>query len=166
MMSVFTNEDSYPVSQPPAYAKYVADASSWANVDFFSLFNIGCLVRADYLTQVMIQIFFPTVMIVLAAVAFKVFSKKAAAAKAAAAEAADAEAAKEADAAAEGSEKKAGLCVQFIVVFTFLVFVATSNKVGAASLPSILGCACPDAPTVSCALWFVLPVLASDLLHA
>ena len=39
MMSVFANEDNYPVSTPPAYAKYVADASSWANVDFYSFFK-------------------------------------------------------------------------------------------------------------------------------
>ena len=38
-ISVFTNEDNYPVSTPPAYAKYVADASSWANVDFYSFFK-------------------------------------------------------------------------------------------------------------------------------
>ena len=110
-------------------------------MDFYSFFNIGCLVNVTYLDSALIQIIFPTVLILLAFVAKVVFDKK-------------------------GDKKKAGLCVQFIVVFTFLVFVATSNKVGAASLPSILGCACPDAPTVSCALWFVLPVLASDLLHA
>ena len=39
MMSVFANEDNYPVSTPPAYAKYVSDASSWANVDFYSFFK-------------------------------------------------------------------------------------------------------------------------------
>ena len=39
MLSLFANDDSYPVSTPPAYSKYVADASGWANLDFYSFFK-------------------------------------------------------------------------------------------------------------------------------
>ena len=33
MLSLFSNDDSYPVSSPPAYAEYIASASSWACVE-------------------------------------------------------------------------------------------------------------------------------------
>ena len=56
MLSLFANEDSYPVSSPPAYSRYVEQASSWANVDFYSFFNIGCLISVDYLDAAMIQV--------------------------------------------------------------------------------------------------------------
>ena len=60
----------------------------------------------EYLDAAMIQIGVPTVLLVLASVAFVVFNKK-------------------------GDEKKASLCVQFMIVFTFLIFMSTSNKVSA-----------------------------------
>ena len=106
MLSLFANEDAYPVSTPPAYSQYIADASSWANVDFYSFFNIGCLVSVPFLDAAMIQMVVPAALIFLAMVAFVAFSKK-------------------------GDTKKANACVQFIVVFTFLLFVSTSNKVRA-----------------------------------
>ena len=78
-------------------------------------FSIGCLVSVEYLDAAMIQIAVPTVLITLAIIAFVIFNKK-------------------------GDEKKANLCVQFVVVFTFLVFVSTSNKVSEPSVPG------PDLP--------------------
>ena len=88
-------------------------------MDLFSFFNLGCLLNVSFLDATLIQILFPAVLILLAFVAKAVFDKK-------------------------GDNKKAGVCVQFIVVFTFLVFVSTSNKVSAAPLSSIGGRACPD----------------------
>ena len=41
MLSVFGNEDSYPVATPPPYAVYIESASAWANLDFYSFFNLG-----------------------------------------------------------------------------------------------------------------------------
>ena len=85
-----------------------------ANVDFYSFFNIGCLLSVSYLNAAMIRIIVPTVLIILAAIAFVVFNKKV-------------------------DEKKASMCIQFIVVFTFLLFASTSNKVwrAAESVPCL-----------------------------
>ena len=49
MLSLFANDDSYPVSTPPAYSKYVADVSGWANVDFYSFFKSVCASPACWL---------------------------------------------------------------------------------------------------------------------
>ena len=110
MLSLFANDDSYPVSSPPAYSEYIADASGWANIDFYSFFNIGCLVDVSYLDAAMIRITVPTVLIALAMAGTVVFRKR-------------------------GDEQKEGLCMQFIIGFTFLLFVSTSNVVF-----SILNC--------------------------
>ena len=72
--------------------------------------SIGCLVSVEYLDAAMIQIGVPTVLILLASVGFVVFHRR-------------------------GDEGKAGTCIQFIVIFTFLVFVSTSNQIF-----SILNC--------------------------
>ena len=88
----------------------MASAFGWVGASVcvcaWYLLSIGCLVSVEYLDSALIQIIVPTVLLVLAAVAFAVFSKK-------------------------GDEKKAGLCAQFLVVFTFLIYMSTSNKVSA-----------------------------------
>ena len=104
MLSLFSNEDSYPVSTPPAYAKYIQDASVWANVDFYSFFNVGCISYTSYLDATMVQILVPTVLIVLAMVGAFVFFRR-------------------------GDNAKTGLCLQFMIVFTFLIFVSTTNAI-------------------------------------
>ena len=104
MLSLFANDDAYPISLPPAYSEYIADASGWANIDFYSFFNIGCLADVSYLDAAMIQITAPTVLIALAVVATVVFRKL-------------------------GYVKVEGRCVQFVVGLTFAVFVSTSNAI-------------------------------------
>ena len=67
-------------------------------------FSIGCLVNVEYLDAAMIQISVPTAMIIFAAVGFVIFTRR-------------------------GNDGKASACMQFIIIFTFLIFVSTSNKV-------------------------------------
>ena len=104
MLSLFANEDSYPVSSPPAYSRYVEQASSWANVDFYSFFNVGCLVNVSYLDAAMVRIAVPIALIVVALLAYKLFNLR-------------------------GDKAKSGLCAQFVAIFTFLIFVSTSNVI-------------------------------------
>ena len=105
MLSLFANADSYPTDTPPAYVDFINALTMWANVDFYSFFNIGCLQSSSYLDATMIRISVPTVPIVLAMVGAFVFHKK-------------------------GDAKKESLCMQFVVVFTFLIFVSTTNVRG------------------------------------
>ena len=92
--------------------------------------SIGCLVNVDYLDSAMIQIIVPSVLLLLAAVAFVFFKKK-------------------------GNEKKAGQCAQFLIVFTFLIFMSTSNKVSATPLPALVWLRCVCAHHALCFFWCV-----------
>ena len=51
------------------YLSYVKAISAWANLDFFSFFNISCLTHASFLDAAMIKIAIPTAVLFMAIVA-------------------------------------------------------------------------------------------------
>ena len=73
-----------------------------ANVDIWSFFNVGCLVRSAYLDSAMARVIGPLTIIALLILAGFVFTKL-------------------------GKEGAASSCYQFMILFTFLIYVSTTN---------------------------------------
>ena len=162
MLSLFANEDSYPVSSPPMYADFMDKISVWAraplrragdraclfrtrtkpliavsswathrarlrffivrralavtdlaglatpalqrqaNVDIWSFFNMGCVVRTQYLNGAMLRVIVPLSFLVCCGFGIFVFTKL-------------------------GRDDLSGACAQVAILFTFLIYVSTTN---------------------------------------